>query len=68
MPGAALTVGNVALELTAYAGPCANLRPYFRGGEFKRVSQKAHPGWSRLYARVVREGRVVVGDPVRLVI
>jgi MOSC domain-containing protein YiiM len=66
VPGATLEVGSALLELTAYAAPCTNLLPYFRGGEFKRVSQKVHPGWSRLYARVLREGAVKVGDPVRL--
>ena len=64
VPGAALEVGDVQLELTSYAGPCSNLVPYFAGGKFVRVSQKAHPGWSRLYARVLREGSVQIGDPV----
>lgn len=68
LPGAALTVGEVALELTAYAAPCDNLRRYFREGKVVRVSQKLHPGWSRLYARVVREGTVALGDAVRFVI
>jgi MOSC domain-containing protein YiiM len=40
--------------------------PYFRDGEFKRVSQKLHPGWSRLYARVLREGTIQIGEPVRV--
>ena len=66
LPGATLEVGAVGLELTAYAGPCSNLIPYFIDGKFTRVSQKAHPGWSRLYARVLREGTVQVGDAVRL--
>jgi MOSC domain-containing protein YiiM len=66
LPGAQLEVGGVLLELTDYAAPCSNLEPYFLGGKFKRVSQKAHPGWSRLYARVLREGTVQVGDAVRV--
>jgi len=66
VPGAALEGGELQLELTDYAGPCGNLRPYFIGGDFMRVSQKAHPGWSRLYARVLREGSVQIGDAVRL--
>jgi MOSC domain-containing protein YiiM len=65
-PGAKLEVGDVQLQLTAYAAPCNNLLPYFAGGKFVRVAQKVHPGWSRLYARVLREGTVQVGDPVRL--
>jgi MOSC domain-containing protein YiiM len=66
VPGAKLEVGEVELELTSYAGPCNNLRPYFSDGDFARVSQKVHPGWSRLYARVLREGTVRVGDEVRV--
>ena len=66
VPGATLEVGVVQLELTAYAAPCSNLVPYFAGGKFVRVAQKVHPGWSRLYARVLREGTVQVGDAVRL--
>jgi len=63
-PGAALEVGDVQLELTSYAAPCNNLVPYFADGKFVRVAQKVHPGWSRLYARVLREGSVQVGDTV----
>ena len=66
VPGATLDVGAVHLELTDYAAPCNNLLPYFAGGKFVRVAQKTHPGWSRLYARVLREGSVQVGDPVSL--
>ena len=66
VPGARVQVGAVELELTAYAAPCNNLRPYFRDGEFARVSQKVHPGWSRLYARVLREGAIAVGDAVQV--
>ena len=67
VPGATLEVGAIQLELTAYAGPCSNLVPYFADGKFVRVAQKAHPGWSRLYARVLREGSVQVGDAVSFV-
>lgn len=64
VPGALLEVGDVELELTTYAAPCNNLLPYFTDGKFVRVAQKVHPGWSRLYARVLREGSVRVGDAV----
>ena len=66
VPGANLEVGEVQLELTSYAAPCSNLVPYFAGGKFVRVAQKVHPGWSRLYARVLREGTAQIGDAVRL--
>jgi MOSC domain-containing protein YiiM len=32
---------------------------------YSRVSQKRHPGDSRVYARVLREGPLANGDPVR---
>ena len=64
VPGVTLEVGTVQLELTSYAATYSNLLPYFAGGKFVRVAQKVHPGWSRLYARVLREGSVQVGDLV----
>jgi MOSC domain-containing protein YiiM len=66
-PGSRLEVGEVELELTDYAAPCRNIQGSFKDRRMGRVSQKAHPGWSRLYARVTREGTVRVGDPVRVV-
>jgi MOSC domain-containing protein YiiM len=65
-PGAVVEAGAVLLELTSYAAPCANLRPYFSDGRFARVAEKQHPGWSRLYARVLRPGTLTVGDTVEI--
>ena len=65
--GARLQIGDrLQIEITGYAVPCSNLTESFDGGEFKRVSQKLHPGWSRLYARVLVEGTVREGDQVEL--
>lgn len=64
VPGAKLAVGEVQIELTDYAAPCNNIAGSFRDRRSGRVSQKAHPGWSRLYARVLKEGTVNVGDRV----
>lgn len=66
-PGARLRVGEVELEITSYTSPCRNLVASFVGGDFKRIAQKVHPGWSRLCARVVEEGKVRVGDGVLVV-
>jgi MOSC domain-containing protein YiiM len=63
-PGARFRVGEAEIEITRYAAPCANIRASFHAGDFDRVEQKLHPGWSRLCARVLREGRVRVGDEV----
>ncbi|MDQ2810015.1 MAG: MOSC domain-containing protein [Chloroflexota bacterium] len=66
-PGDRLAIGDaVVLEITTEAIPCANLTPYFADGRIGRVSGKAHPGWSRLYAGVVRGGELVVGAPIRV--
>jgi MOSC domain-containing protein YiiM len=67
IPGTRLEIGTVQLTLTSYASPCKNIAPAFRDEEFVRVSQKLHPGWSRLYARVDGEGVVTIGDPVHIV-
>jgi len=66
-PGARLSLGDEALvEITSYTSPCKTIAASFVDGRFKRISQKVRPGESRLYARVLRPGRVAVGDPVRL--
>jgi MOSC domain-containing protein YiiM len=65
-PGTVLEAGRVALELASFAAPCNNLRRFFRDGRFARVSEKLHPGWSRLYARVLEGGVLSTGDAVRI--
>ena len=66
-PGARLRLGDeVVLEITQYTTPCVNIRPAFLDGDYSGVSQKRHPGRSRLYARVVTPGMLHCGDPVRL--
>ncbi|MBD2102030.1 MOSC domain-containing protein [Leptolyngbya sp. FACHB-261] len=64
--GDQLQVGEqVCLEITSYAVPCKQITSCFIDGDFSRISQKRHPGWSRLYARVIREGLVAQGDLVQ---
>ena len=66
-PGRRLTLGDeVVIELTSYANPCRNIKSSFGDGKFKRVSQQQHAGESRLYARVIRTGRLAVGQQVRV--
>jgi MOSC domain-containing protein YiiM len=66
VPGARLTIGDVVLELTSYTSPCKKIAGSFLDGDFVRVSQKVHPGWSRLYARVLSPGTIMPGDMVSL--
>lgn len=63
-PETRLEIGEVVLEITRPASPCHKIAGSFKDGEYVRVSPKVHPGWSRFYARVLREGIVNVGDRV----
>jgi MOSC domain-containing protein YiiM len=66
-PGSRLWLGaEVEIEITRYTSPCKTITAAFLDGDFNRVSQKIHPGWSRVYARVLRPGIVQVGAPVWL--
>ena len=66
-PGSRLAIGDeVVVEITKYANPCLTIRGSFTRGEFKRISQKLSPGESRLYARVIRTGRIAAGQSVRV--
>ena len=67
VPGTRLQVGAVLLEVTGYATPCKTIIAAFRGGEFNRIHQKLHPGWSRVYTRVLQMGEVQIGDAVQVV-
>jgi MOSC domain-containing protein YiiM len=67
VPGSRLQLGGqLLLEVTRYTTPCLNIKPAFSHGDYSRVSEKRHPGWSRVYARVLVPGRIQTGDPVRL--
>lgn len=66
-PGVRLAVGNeLILEVTSYTVPCRNIAESFTNSEFSRISQKTHPGWSRLYAKVLREGSIHAGAAIRI--
>ena len=65
-PGVVVDVGQVSLEVTSYADPCRNIAASFLGAQIQRISTRRHPGWSRVYARVLAEGTVAVGDRVTI--
>lgn len=66
-PGSRLALGDeVIIEITSYANPCPTIAASFVDGKFKRISQKKHPGESRLYARVIKTGLLAVGQTVRV--
>jgi MOSC domain-containing protein YiiM/SAM-dependent methyltransferase len=56
------------LELTKYATPCETQEAWFVGGRIGRISHAAYPQDARFYARVLREGDVAPGDPIRKVV
>jgi MOSC domain-containing protein YiiM len=63
-PGMRLQVGPVELQLTSFAAPCGKIRRSFLNEDYMRVAQESHPGFSRIYARVLAGGLVRPGDPI----
>lgn len=67
VPGSCLRLGiDVVVQVTDYTAPCRNITVSFRDRDVTRVSQQRHPGDSRVYARVLREGVLWSGDPARI--
>lgn len=65
IPGTRLLLGDeVVIEITKYTLPCAKIAGSFIDGEISRIAQEQHPGWSRVYARVLVPGSVQAGDSV----
>jgi MOSC domain-containing protein YiiM len=67
VPGARLRLGAAVLvEVTRYTTPCKTNEASFMGGDFNRMHQNVHPGFSRVYARVLEGGVIRPGDAVEL--
>ena len=66
VPGVRLGLGEVEVEVTAWAAPCEQIAYAFTNGAFRRVGQKPNPGWSRVYVSVLHEGAIMVGDAVHV--
>lgn len=63
--GQQLRLGKeVLIELTDYATPCQTIAESFSDKNSNRIHAKKHPGWSRIYARVLEGGTITVGDPI----
>jgi MOSC domain-containing protein YiiM len=68
VPGVRIKLGDeVVLEVASFASPCDTIKESFIDGRFVRISQKLHPGWSRVYARVLIEGEIHFGDHVEVI-
>ena len=63
-PGVRLQLGDAVAELTVPAAPCRHNAQWFADGDFRRMDHERYPGWSRWYAKVVRDGPVSEGDQV----
>jgi MOSC domain-containing protein YiiM len=68
VPGVQIKLGEeVVLEVASFTSPCKTIKASFIDGRFARISQKLHPGWSRVYARVLAEGEIRFGDHVEVI-
>ena len=68
VPGARIRCGEeVELEVASFTNPCKTIKGSFIEGRFRRISQIVHPGWSRVYARVLYEGQIRRGDRVQVI-
>jgi MOSC domain-containing protein YiiM len=54
------------VEITTYTSPCGVIRRSFSDYNSIRIWQSEHPGWSRVYARVITEGVIRTGDAARI--
>ena len=63
-PGTRILLGDVLIEISAYATPCKKNAQWFADRDFTRIDHGKHPGWSRVYAWVLEAGTVRPGDPV----
>lgn len=63
--GVRLRIGDVLCEVSAYALPCFQNRPWFKDGEFD-VMNHERGDVSRVYATVLEPGTITVGQPAIL--
>jgi MOSC domain-containing protein YiiM/GNAT superfamily N-acetyltransferase len=63
--GTRLAIGSeLVLEISGPANPCDVIKGNFLEGKSGRISILKHPTDSRIYARVLTEGAVAVGDAI----
>ncbi|MEK6280254.1 MAG: MOSC domain-containing protein [Acidobacteriota bacterium] len=66
-PGTKLALGDeVLVEVTSYTSPCNTIQDYFIDGKYQRISQRVYSGYSRIYVRVLKSGKLVIGQTVTL--
>lgn len=67
VPGTRMRVGEALIEVTSPTTPCYKNAGWFIDGDFMRMHHGRHPGWSRMYARVLEGGWVRTGDEAELI-
>ena len=66
-PGTRILLGSaVTIEITRPTTPCKTIHPYFNNDDSNRIHDDKYPGWSRFYAKVITDGKIKIGDPVRI--
>jgi len=65
-PGVRLALGDCLVEVTRWTTPCSTTSPY-TCDDLTRFHQDHRPGWSRVYAKVIRGGPLAPGMPARIV-
>ena len=65
VPGVRLSLGTVRCEVSSYAVPCSQNAGWFVGRAFNLMHHDRGPV-SRMYATVLRPGRIATGDDVVL--
>ena len=67
-PGTRIGLGqDVLIEITRHTSPCNSIAPVFKDKQYGRISQTKYPGWSRVYARVLKPGSIQTADRVYIV-
>lgn len=66
VPGMRVSLGDVRVEITGYASPCCKIQPSFIDSDSSRIDQRRHPGWSRVYCRILTPGAMRRGDSVSI--
>ena len=64
--GTRLKIGNCELEITQDAPPCKTIKQSFNDDNFMLISHKKFPNFTRWYAKVIREGEIILGQEVNL--
>ncbi len=66
VPGTRLRIGQAVAQVTSYTTPCSTIAGSFSDGRSARIHHVGHPGWSRVYARVILGGEIEKSDEVEI--